>query len=584
MFGVLSRTQKLWALLAPAQRRGAVVLLAMMALGMGLEMLSLGLVIPALTVLSQPDVLARHGWLAARLPAGLAGGGPLLVAAVMGALFALFAVKNAFLALMLLRQTRFVFLLVRDMTVRLFALYLGQPYAYHLRRNAASMLQVLRGDTWQVGHAMLSALNLGVELLALLGIGLVLLAFEPMGAVAVFTVIGVAGWGFLGLTRHRLAFWSNVRRTSDEQSYRTTLEGLGAIKELRVLGRESLSASHLHRQVSGSVQAAIRIAFYPQLPRLGLELIAVGALAGLVGLLVWQGRPFETLLPTVGLFAAGAFRVMPSVNRMLTAAQGLQGSLAAIDVVHAELTGLVDGPTAARAGGVASFVEAVAVERLSFQYPGAPRAALSELDLTIRRGTTVGFIGASGAGKSTLVDLLLGLLTPDAGAIRVDGRDITDDVRAWQAQLGYVPQAIYLTDDTLRRNVALGLVDGEIDDAAVWRALRAAQLEAFVRELPEGLDTVVGERGVRLSGGQRQRIGIARALYHDPPVLVLDEATSALDTATEAGVMEAVRALRGEKTILIIAHRLTTVAHCDVVHRLEAGRIVASGRLDELGV
>jgi ABC-type multidrug transport system fused ATPase/permease subunit len=185
----------------------------------------------------------------------------------------------------------------------------------------------------------------------------------------------------------------------------------------------------------------------------------------------------------------------------------------------------------------------------------------------------VGFVGPSGSGKSTLVDVVLGLLTPDAGQVQVDGIDIRKNLRAWQDQIGYVPQSIYLTDDTLRRNVAFGLPDGEIDEAAVWRAIRAAQLEEFVAGLPTGLDTLVGERGIRLSGGQRQRIGIARALYHDPAVLVLDEATSALDTATERGVMQAVNALQGSKTILIVAHRLSTVAQCHRLFRLELGRI-----------
>jgi ABC-type multidrug transport system fused ATPase/permease subunit len=583
MGGIHPRIRKLWALLEPSQRRGAFVLLALMAVGMGLEMLGVGLVIPALTVLSQPDVLARYPGLAAWLPDRLVGGGPALILAVMAALLGLFALKNVFLSYMYLQQARFVYLLVRDLSTRLLGLYVGQPYGFHLQRNAASMLQVIRGDLGLVGVALLFALSLGVELLVLVGVGLVLLAVEPAGALAVFAVIGLSGWGFLAATRQRMAFWGRHRQANDEASFQVLMEGFGAIKELQVLGREGHGVVRLHRHASASAQAGIRLYFYPQLPRLGLELMAVAALSGLVVLLIAEQRPFEAILPTVGLFAAGAFRVMPSVNRMLTAAQGLQGSVAAIDKVHAEVVGLP--PPAARppGPGLPPLAEAITVNGLRFRYPGAQRDTLADVSLTIPCGASVGFIGASGAGKSTLVDLLLGLLTPDAGAIRVDGRDIREDTRAWQAQLGYVPQAIYLTDDTLRRNVALGLPDDAIDDEAVWRALRAAQLEAFVRDTPAGLDAVVGERGVRLSGGQRQRIGIARALYHDPPVLVLDEATSALDTATEAGVMEAVRALQGQKTVLIIAHRLSTVAHCDTIHRLELGRLVASGTLDQVG-
>jgi ABC-type multidrug transport system fused ATPase/permease subunit len=214
---------------------------------------------------------------------------------------------------------------------------------------------------------------------------------------------------------------------------------------------------------------------------------------------------------------------------------------------------------------------------IDFSYPAAARPALVGVSLTIRKGETVGLIGPSGSGKSTLVDVLLGMLVPAKGQVTVDGGDIFEDLRRWQDQIGYVPQSIYLTDDTLRRNVAFGIADEEIDDAAVDRALAAAQLQEFVASLPAGKETVVGERGVRLSGGQRQRIGIARALYHDPTVLVLDEATSALDTATEREVMQAVNALHGTKTIIIIAHRLTTVENCDRLYRLEEGRIAAEG-------
>jgi ABC-type multidrug transport system fused ATPase/permease subunit len=221
------------------------------------------------------------------------------------------------------------------------------------------------------------------------------------------------------------------------------------------------------------------------------------------------------------------------------------------------------------------FHTALELNKVSYTYPGADEPALRDLSLVVHRGESVGFVGTSGAGKSTLIDVILGLLPVERGEVRVDGHNIQRSLREWQDQIGYVPQFIYLTDDTLMRNVAFGLSDAQIDKAAVWRAIRAAQLESFVNDLPEGLETMVGERGVRLSGGQRQRIGIARALYHDPAVLVLDEATSALDTDTESGVMLSVHALHGEKTVIIIAHRLSTVEHCDSLYRLEKGRLVS---------
>jgi ABC-type multidrug transport system fused ATPase/permease subunit len=308
------------------------------------------------------------------------------------------------------------------------------------------------------------------------------------------------------------------------------------------------------------------------LPRLWLELLAVVGLATLAITMLAQGREAAAIVPTLALFAVAAFRLLPAVDRVLYAAQGLRFRAPAVATLHQELA-LPDAAPTPRRGAPTPFRSEIRLSGVSFTYPDAAAPALRGVDIAVAKGEAVGFIGASGSGKSTLVDVILGLLAPQAGQVAVDGRAIQEDLRAWQDQVGYVPQSIYLTDDSLRRNVAFGIPAGEIDDTRVARALRAAQLDEFVAGLPRGAETVVGERGVRLSGGQRQRIGIARALYHDPDVLVLDEATSALDLATEHGVMQAVAALQGAKTILIVAHRLSTVAGCQRLYRLDAGRV-----------
>jgi ABC-type multidrug transport system fused ATPase/permease subunit len=316
------------------------------------------------------------------------------------------------------------------------------------------------------------------------------------------------------------------------------------------------------------------------LPRLWLEIIAMGAMASLVVIMLLTGNEINAIVPVVGLFALSAFRVLPSVNKIINGLQMLRVSRAAIETIHRDL-GLNISTGDSSTVGVFEF-EALTTEALGFQYEQMDSEVLKDISILINKGEAVGFVGQSGSGKSTLIDILLGLLEPKSGSVRVNGLEIGDCKRSWQHIVGYIPQTIFLMDDSLRRNIAIGIADNEIDEVAIFEALKSAQLEDFVASLPEGLDTVVGERGVRLSGGQRQRIGMARAMYHQPSVLVLDEATSSLDTETEKGVMQAVQALQGDKTVIIVAHRLSTVEYCDRLYRLDAGRIVDEGTFDEV--
>jgi ABC-type multidrug transport system fused ATPase/permease subunit len=311
-----------------------------------------------------------------------------------------------------------------------------------------------------------------------------------------------------------------------------------------------------------------------------MEIITIVGLCLLVVSMVVRDRPLSDIVPILGLFAAAAFRVMPSINRLLMATQTLNFNRSIIASVYRDF--LLDSPEVNGAQRVEPFAKQLELKDVSFKYPTAATPSLQNVSLVVRRGEAVGFVGPSGAGKSTLVDVILGLFAPTSGVVSVDGSDVQQNLRNWQNQIGYVPQAIYLTDDTLRRNVAFGLNDENIDDDLVREAIHLAQLQEFVANLPDGIQTVVGERGVRLSGGQRQRIGIARALYHKPSVLVLDEATSSLDTPTEHGVMEAVQALQGSKTVIIVAHRLSTVEYCDRLYRIEDSRITEEGTFAEV--
>lgn len=573
----LSIARKILDLLTAAERRNAVMLLGLMFIGMVLETLGAGLVVPALALLTQQDFTVRYPTLQ---PVLRALGNPSQQTLVIGGMLILagvYLVKAVFLTFLAWRQSRFAFGVQGELSQRLFTLYLRQPYTFHLQRNSAQLIRnAINEVSVFIFKAIVPGMLLLTESLVMLGLCSLLLVIEPLGAVIVASVLGAAAWGFHCLTRGRIARWGETRLHHEGLRIQHLQEGLSGAKDVKLLGRESefLDQYRVHNVQSARVGG--RMHTIQQLPRLWLELLAVSGLAILVISMLAQNRALEAVLPTLGLFAAVAFRLMPSVNRVLGAVQSLRYGMPVIDTLCTEFK-LVVPDVAVTKRSVVPFRATLELNHITYAYPGVAEPVLKDISLAIQHGESVGFIGASGAGKSTLVDILLGLLAPDRGEVRVDGNDIQKNLRNWQDQIGYVPQSIFLTDDTLRRNVAFGLSDKQIDNAAVQRAIRAAQLEEFVDSLPDGLETFVGERGIRLSGGQRQRIGIARSIYHDPAVLVLDEATSSLDTETECGVMQAITALQGSKTILIIAHRLSTVEHCNRLYRLYEGRLVEDG-------
>lgn len=573
---------KIWSLLTSNERQSALLLLALMFVSMLVETLGIAFVIPAIGLLTQQDFADKYPAFRAALRFF---GNPDQHTVVIGGMLILvgaYFVKTLVLILVTWWQARFAFGVQSALSQRLFAVYLRQPYAFHLQRNSAQLVHnVLNEVSIFTSSAIQPGMLLLTESLVLIGLSALLFIVEPLGALTVMSILGAAGWAFHHLIGNHIARWGQARQYHEGMRTQHLHQGIGGAKDVILLGRESdfLEQYRVHNEQSARVG---RLQFVvQQLPRLWLEMLAVCGLAILVISMLAQGRAPDAVLPTLGLFAAAAFRIMPSVNRVLGAVQSLRYGLPVINTLHAEFK-LTVPPASTDRVPLAPFRNTLELRQISYTYPGAASPALKNLSLVIHSGESVGFIGTSGAGKSTLVDVLLGLLTPESGEVCVDGTNIQRALRNWQDQIGYVPQSIFLTDDTLRRNVAFGLPSAQIDDAGVWRAIRAAQLEEFVCSLPEGLDTIVGERGVRLSGGQRQRIGIARALYHDPAVLVLDEATSSLDMATERGVMDAVRALRGSKTVVIVAHRLSTVEICDRLHRLECGRITDEGTYESV--
>ena len=566
----------LWALLNPSERKALSGLFVLMLVGTLLETASVALLVPVLAVLtsSNSDIKLPFVTIQTDLDQNL------LIWSVIFSVLFLYIIKNIFLGFSVWIQRGYLTKTSARIASRILETYILQPFSFHLQKNSSLLIRNTQDTSAVVGggiEPLLSMISEGLIIAALL---LVLIVVEPVGTILVVTTLLIATMVFHRFSDRKLQDWGARRQFEKGRIIRTIQQSLGAIKDLQVLNREDwFILEHNKHQVSD--QSLLRkIITVQSMPRLWLEVMAIGGLTGLVGVMLSAGNEPKEIVPVVGLFAATAFRVLPSVNKVVGSRQLLKVSRNAIETIHGDL----QLPTLKKTGLMNQTLkfESLQVQNLTFAYEGIVDSVLNDVNVHIQNGEAVGFVGQSGSGKSTLIDIMLGLLEPQSGSVLINGQSIEDAKQSWQKQIGYIPQTIFLMDDSLRRNIALGIADSEIDEVAIVEALKSAQLEDFVASLPEGLDTVVGERGVRLSGGQRQRIGIARALYHRPSVLVLDEATSSLDTETEHGVMQAVQALQGDKTVIIVAHRLSTVEYCDRLYRLDAGRIVDEGTFDEV--
>lgn len=403
-----------------------------------------------------------------------------------------------------------------------------------------------------------------------------LIYIEPLGATLVTVFLGLSAFGFHRLTKSKLLEWGGKRQQYDLQLNKDLMQGLNGVKDVKLMGRENHFLSKYGDSNTGKAYVTSRQLTLLQFPRVYLELLAVIGMACLVIMMMAQNKPLELLIPTLGIFVSAAFRLIPSLNRIMSSTSIIRYAQPVVNLIYDEFK-IVKSESAEQVHQKISFLSEIQFDSIIFKYQSAKAEALNGINIVINKGETIGFIGPSGSGKSTLVDLFLGLLEPGSGFILVDGCDIQKNLRGWQDKIGYVPQSIYLTDDSIQSNIAFGVPFDQIDRSAVLGAIQAAHLDEFISGLPEGINTLVGERGVRLSGGQRQRIGIARALYLNPEILVLDEATSALDMGTESGVMQSINNLKGSKTIIIVAHRLSTVENCDRLYRLDKGKIVDEG-------
>jgi len=478
--------------------------------------------------------------------------------------------------------------------------YLHAPYTFYLRKNSSHIIHNIISETKIFSNSVLIPLLTSAANIIIVFSLTVLLCVTNLAAVVVILGIFLPLFLLFSDFKNQLGQWGKDLSQSNQAMIRVINHGLGGIKETRVIGCESYFEEQLAQQANIYAQASGAFYGFKILPRIMIETLLVIFLVGFTSVFLILGQNIQQLIAILGIFTLASVRLIPAASNAMSAISTLQNSRFTLgklfqDLKELELQKLPEDRakeislssirgSASTSGSKQeiSFMREIVLNNISYCYPDAIEPAVKELSLTLQKGKSIAFIGKSGAGKTTLVDIILGLLTPQTGDIKVDGRSIYDDLRAWQKIIGYIPQNIFLIDDTIERNIAFGVPDDLIDSQRLQRAIEAAQLVEVVDGLPQGIKTPVGERGVLLSGGQRQRVGIARALYHEREILVLDEATAALDNETESLVTNAIKSLSGMKTIIIIAHRLTTVEHCDRVYLLDKGQIVTAGSYQQV--
>jgi ATP-binding cassette subfamily C protein len=581
---------QLWYILSPRERRESAILLCAMALGAMFEAVSIGLLVPFIAIVNDPALVLKAPF-AGPLLAFLDIHEPRETVIFVGlGLVGVFLVRSGYLVLLYRWLFRYVSEMHIRLTRQLLTGYLNAPYTFHLQRNSAELIKAMTVTVQSFTSGfVVSLLTVLVELVVVAALIILLVTIEPVVTFGAVLVVAVPTALSYRTMRHWLANSGHVAEQSFASVIQSAEQAISGIKETRVTGLAAFFVDRHGYHSRRFADSQRSLMFFSTLPRLFIDTLAVAAMVGIALVVLARGGDVQRFLPVLGLFAVAAVRLIPSMNRIANGLAQLRFRYATAEVIYDELHAIepdaqlrmhsAPGPEAA---SPRPFDRALRLEQVSYRFPSAPRIAIKDVSLEIPRGNWVAVVGPTGAGKTTLIDLMLGLYVPCSGRILVDGCDLQDDVAGWQRNIGLVPQDVYLTDDTVRRNVAFGAADQDIDDERVWRALGAAQVDKRVLALPGTLSATIGERGDRLSGGERQRLGIARALYRDPPVLVVDEGTANLDNDTEAAIVDTLAGLRGEKTIIVVAHRLALVKRCDRVYMLKEGQLQNSGTYSDL--
>lgn len=470
---------------------------------------------------------------------------------------------------------RFAYRIQRSISTNLLKAYMKEPYTFHLNKNISVLQRSMQEDTDQFAKGILHFMEMTAEVCVCLALGIYLFIVSKSITVFIAGLLIVCLAVFSYLNRKYSREWGKQGQQHKAKIYQWMNQALGGIKEIKVLNRDKTFVKNYDNNFAKYVRVLRLNRLIGVMPKYIIEMVCMtGLLSAIIFKMYFGRKELVEFVPQLAIFAVAAFRLLPSVGRINEHLSAVIYAMPSLDLIYHDLQEIESiSRDVGEKDNNWKFQKSIELKGITYRYPDGDIDVIENASLVINKGETVAFIGASGAGKSTIVDILLGLLAPQRGKILADEMDIYKNLKTWQKEIGYIPQTIYLSDDTITNNVAFGVAEDEINIQAVIHALQQAQLYDFIDTLPEGLDTFVGDRGIRLSGGQKQRIGIARALYHDPEILVLDEATSALDGDTENAVMEAIERLQGQKTIIIIAHRLTTIKNADVIFEVENGTV-----------
>ena len=556
------------------QKKRVLFLFCVMLIGAFMEVIGVSLMLPILSSIMTPDIINKYEIVKEICNILDIHSHRTFAVVCIIALIIVFMIKNIFLVWQYYMQSKFIYDNQLETQIKIYKSFMRRPYEYFLNAKSGEILKIIQNDVAVTYSLIYILLSMITETVVSIAISITIFIINPAMTISVSIMLALAMLVITRLIKPVLTKKGIEREKHIGIAYKWLLQGISGIKEIKVAGKEKFFEKNYAKSGSIYVGAEKWNAVLGNTPRLLIEVVAICSMLSFIGLSIYLGKDIEVLMPALGALAMAAMKLMPSANRIVTASNQIAFQKPALKKLIRDLEGIDDIISDSKSiedkNGIVKLKKSIKINNLTYNYPNN-KNIFTEANMEIPRGKSVGIIGKSGTGKTTVVDIILGLLSPSEGEVLADDVNVMDNYKGWLNNIGYIPQTIFIMDDSIKANIAFG---EDIDDERIWKALRDAKLEEYVKTLPEGLNTGIGERGIRLSGGQRQRIGIARALYMDPDILIFDEATSALDNETESAIMESINQLHGKKTMIIIAHRLQTIENCDIVYKVEDLKII----------